>query len=316
MKIAIDLTQSEYRESELLEKILKNDFNKKINFIFIGNKKKPNKKIFFIRAKSKIEKKENPLLAVRKKKDCPIHIGINLLKNKEADAFISCASTAALMSCSKMLLNSFLKRPALLVLMPSKKNKNSFAVLDVGANLSKKSNILTEFAFLGSAFQKTRNIKKPVVGLLNIGSEEKKGTEELRKTYFELKELSQKYNLFTFAGNIEGKEVFEGNIDVLVTDGFTGNVFLKTSEGIANMVLEKIVQSKEKFSTFTSYLKNHLHYEKYRGAILLGLDELVIKCHGYSSPTSFISAIKGACDLVENNTIVSIKKILSPIKIF
>jgi glycerol-3-phosphate acyltransferase PlsX len=179
--------------------------------------------------------------------------------------------------------------------MPTK--KKPVAVLDVGANVQVKASHLVQFALIGTAYQKTRGIAKPVVGLLNIGSEPVKGTSELRLAYHELKTLANPP--FRFAGNIEGKSVFDGEVDVLITDGFTGNIFLKTAEGIASLILDRIQAHEElrKFQPQLNDLQRHLHYAEYPGALLAGVKGIVIKCHGYSTPRGFANGVLGAIEL-------------------
>jgi glycerol-3-phosphate acyltransferase PlsX len=314
MKIAIDLTGSDVEEDIITKTLLKSYKNSTISFVLIGSQNSPKplpKNFSFIKAKNIISQEDTIISAIRRKKDSSISLGINLLKKKEVDAFISAGNTKALLSLGKIYLNTLTKnisRPSLLALFPSK-NK-TLAVLDVGANASCKTKFLMESAILGIAFQNWQGIKKPKLGLLNIGSEEKKGTSEIQKTYFQLKELSKKYKTkFEFLGNIEGKEVFKGDIDILVTDGFTGNVFLKTSEGIANFIIDTLSQNKL-FKPNLSNLKKYLHYEKYPGALLCGVNGIIIKCHGYSSVESFLSAIEGAIHFFEKNLISSMKSSL------
>ena len=161
-------------------------------------------------------------------------------------------------------------------------------------------------------FQVRKEVHK-LFGLLSNMNCTSLCTFELKKAFNELS-LLEKKSFFTFIGNIEGKEVFKKDIDVLVTDGFTGNIFLKTSEGIANLILDHIYSCQEKYSKlqpFINDLKNHLHYEKYPGAILSGIESLIIKCHSYSSYEAFISAIKGAICTIKEDTLKKIKKILS-----
>lgn len=313
MKIAIDIMGSDTAPQLLLKACIDEDFG--VDFVFIGTKefeKYPlRKKDSFLTAKNFITMEENPLLAIRRKKDSSIGIGMQLLKDKKVDAFISAGSTGALMSLGKMRLSMLknISRPALLAILPSK--KKGLAVLDVGANLSSKPKYLLQYALLGTAFQKTHGIKKPKVGLLNIGSEAKKGTAELQKAYIEMTSLAKKSNLFEFSGNIEGKEVFDGNIDVLVTDGFTGNVFLKTSEGVVNFILDRLHDCGQKCENTENYfsdIKQYLHYEQYPGALLLGLNGIVIKCHSYCSMSSFVKAVKLAISFVKQDLISSIKK--------
>jgi len=238
---------------------------------------------------------ENPLLALRRKKKSSLWIGLRLLKEGHLDAFVSAGNTGALVSASKMVLGTFpgISRPALLALMPTK--KRPVAVLDVGANLQAKASRLVQFAHLGAAYQKARGIPTPRIGILNIGSEALKGTAEIRLAYKELSKLP------SFVGNIEGKSVFDGEVDVLVTDGFTGNVFLKTAEGIASLVLDQIhthipLAAMEPVRVHLDDLQRHLHYAEHPGALLCGVKAPVVKCHGYSTPEAFANGIRGAVE--------------------
>ncbi|MBI5346511.1 MAG: hypothetical protein HZB76_05155 [Chlamydiae bacterium] len=169
-----------------------------------------------------------------------------------------------------------------------------------------------EYFSFNKGLRFTSKIVSP--SIINIGSEEKKGTVEIRKAYQELQKKSLLNNNFIFAGNIEGKEVFEGSIDVLVTDGFTGNVFLKTAEGTASFILQHFYsQMPEKdpaIKTFLADLENRLHYTEYPGAILCGVDGIVIKCHSYSTTVEIVSGIKGAINLVESNFLERLKTFL------
>lgn len=238
-----------------------------------------------------IEMSDSPLKAVRSKKNSSLCVGLRLLKDKKIDVFISAGNTGALVSASKIILGMkpHFTRPALLTLMPTK--KKPLAVLDVGANSDIKASHYVQFALLGAEYQRAQGIEKPVVGLLNIGSEPTKGRSELRLAYKELKALTSAP--FVFAGNIEGTAAFEGEIDVLVTDGFTGNIFLKTSEGIANLLLDQLSTHipQEVLHPFMKTLKQQISYAEYPGAILAGVQGAVIKCHGYSTVQSFASAI-------------------------
>jgi glycerol-3-phosphate acyltransferase PlsX len=238
-----------------------------------------------------VQMDENPLLAVRKKKGSSLHLGMRALKNKEIGAFISMGNTGALMATARLHLDTLpnISRPALLTLLPTKKKE--MVLLDVGANTNCKGSHLVEFAAMGIAYQKARGIKEPGVGLLNIGREAIKGPPELQKAY---KMLSKSYPFFH--GNVEGRDAFEGLVDVLVTDGFTGNIFLKTSEGIAGFLLDKLSaysQLKE--------LRSRLDYSEYPGALLAGVNGLVIKCHGTAKSASFHHSLTSALYLLEHN---------------
>ncbi len=243
-------------------------------------------------SKETIAMDENPLLALRRKKQASVCVGLRLLKEGRLDAFVSAGNTGALVSASKFILGTLpsILRPALLALMPTK--KEPVAVLDVGANLQAKAAHLVQFSRLGAAYQQARGIAHPRIGILNIGSEASKGTSELRLAY---KALSGEPG---FAGNIEGKSVFDGEVDVLVTDGFTGNVFLKTAEGIASLVLDRLQAhpSLQDTRARLSDLQRHLHYAEHPGALLCGVAGAVVKCHGYSTPQAFANGIRGAVE--------------------
>ena len=239
---------------------------------------------------------ENPLLAIRQKRNSSMAKSLKWLAEKEIDAVISKGNTGALIGLSKLLLGmkSGMDRPALLALMPTK--RDLMAVIDIGANLTASPDQLVQFAQEGIAFQRNRGIDLPKVGLLNVGTEEIKGGEELRRAYAQLqKELGSEL----FIGNIEGLEAFDGKVDVLVTDGFTGNVFLKTSEGLSDFFLER----------FRDHLPEEvaaeLDHREYAGAIVSGVDGLVMKCHGNSDLLSLRRSIKRTLDQIQNRAMLA-----------
>lgn len=262
-----------------------------------------------------ITMEDDPLHAIRRKKNASLCIGMKMVKSLELDAFVTAGNTGALLACSKLHLSMLpgIDRPALMTLVPTK--KEPIAVLDVGANISVKAEQLLQFASMGIAYQKTRGIQHPKVGLLNIGTEKKKGTPELRKAYdFLHQELNRNASLEhpLFVGNVEGRDVFNGEIDVLVTDGFSGNIFLKTAEGLADFILEDLKQLThhdcgQELKSIISALWHRLHYAEYPGAILCGVDGIVMKCHGKSDPINLINSIKGAARLIEHSFLEKIK---------
>jgi len=261
-----------------------------------------------------IDAQEDPMRAVRRKKDSSIHVGLQMLKTHDLDAFISAGNTGVLLANAKIQLPMLpgIDRPALITLIPTK--KEPVAVLDVGANVEASAETLLQFAQMGIAYQKTRGIDNPCAGLLNIGEEKQKGGPKLRKAYEFLQKLNENTPLKSpaFIGNIEGRDVFHGNIDVLVTDGFTGNVFLKTAEGIAGFVLDQMhdlgpIASLPGLKSLLNSVSHRLHYAEHPGALLCGVDGIVIKCHGASTPESFINSIKGASRLVKNFFIQHLK---------
>ncbi len=254
----------------------------------------------FLPAQETIAMDENPLFALRKKKEASLCVGLRSLKEGRLDAFVSGGNTGALVSGAKIILGTFpgIPRPALLALIPTK--KQPVAILDVGANVEAKAAHLIQFAKLGAAYQKARGIAHPRIGILNIGSEASKGTPKTRLAYKELQKTA------SFAGNIEGKSVFDGDVDVLITDGFTGNVFLKTAEGIASLILDRLQshstdESIQQMRPHFEDLQKHLHYTKHPGALLCGVKKTVVKCHGYSTLEAFVNAVRGAADLEAKN---------------
>lgn len=272
----------------------------------------PSPSIYFFPVQEAIYMHELPLAAIRRKPNSSLCIGIRMLKEGHLDAFISAGSTGALMSYAKLHLPSLsaLKRPALLTLFPG--HQSEIALLDVGASISYKATHLVHFAAMGIAYQKSRGITYPKVALLNIGSEAKKGTPELRSAYQTLEELSAQNN-FQFIGNVEARNVFQTELDVLITDGFTGNVFLKTAEGIAFNILKMIIEIDQENSSLQlqkvlNELRQKLDYSKYPGALLAGIDKIVIKCHGEGSSLSILSSIHNACQLIKYNFISNVKE--------
>lgn len=261
-----------------------------------------------------ITMEDDPLLAVRRKKHSSLAIGIQQLKEYKIDAFITGGNSGALLAQSAITLEKLpgIDRPAFLTMIPTK--LEPVAVLDVGANVEASAEHLLQFAQMGIAYQKSRGTSQPKVGLLNIGEEKKKGTQEVRKAY----DLLQKLNLQSpiedpiFLGNIEGRNVFHGEMDVLVTNGFTGNIFLKTAQGIAGFILEQMqnlgpLEKIPGLQSILQTLRHRLHYAEYSGALLCGINGIVIKCHGESPPESFLNSIHSASRLVKNSFVQNIK---------
>ncbi len=260
-------------------------------------------------AEQVIEMDESPLKSVKQKKKASMIIAMKQLAEGKIDCLVSAGNTGALMASSKLFLGMLpgIRRPALLTLLPTE--SHPIAVLDVGADVRLKAEDLVEFASMGIAYQKCRGIEAPTVGLLNIGREAQKGTPELRKAHQLLQNLNKEKEIFI--GNIEGKEAFQGLADVLVTDGFTGNIFLKTAEGISTFIfnqLNELIQEKssEMVKTVLGALRHRLHHAEYPGAVLAGVDKLVIKCHGDAKPISLINSVKASARLIEKQFLTQI----------
>ncbi len=243
---------------------------------------------------------ESPSTALRKKKDSSMRVAINLVKDETVDACVSAGNTGALMAISRFVLKTIrgIDRPAIMGRIPTMDGHTH--MLDLGANVDSKPEALLEFAIMGAiAVEYTENIASPTVGLLNIGEEEMKGNDKIKKT----SELLKASNL-NYVGFVEGNDIYKGTVDLVVCDGFEGNIALKASEGVALMMGHYLKQAFTK-NIFTKLIaliatpvlkdfKSSLNPGKYNGASLLGLRGIVIKSHGSADVDSFFQAIKEA----------------------
>ncbi len=304
LKIGVDLMGNDNSPETLLAALRHLKLPEGIDLILFGSSQyKASNDCHFVVTDEFIAMDDAPLQALRRKKKASMCEGLYWLKAKKLDAFISAGNTGALVSGAKLILGTLkgILRPALLARIPTK--KLPVTVLDVGANVQVKAQHLIQFAKMGAAHAKIQGVHHPRVGLLNIGSEPIKGTSELQLAY---QALQKPHPEFQFAGNIEGKSVFDGDVDVLVTDGFTGNIFLKTAEGIASLILDRFGAllppgEYKRLHPQIKDLASMLHYAQHPGAIVAGVRGIVIKCHGYSTPEAFEQAILGAIDLVQGN---------------
>lgn len=265
-----------------------------------------------------IEMDDEPVISVREKKKSSLVTGLRLIRKKRLNGFVSAGNTGALIAGATLLIPMLpgIKRPALLATLPTE--RGDVVVIDVGGNVSCKARHLVCFAQMGAAYQRCcLGIEKPKVGLLNIGLESKKGTSEIRRAYQLLQDLQLKTkSKMNFIGNVEGRGVFEGCVDVLVTDGFTGNVLLKTSEGVSVFLLKQLKHSlkdipQQQAETILKQLHDEFDYEEYSGAIICGIDSVVVKCHGKSSSQAMLNGINGAIELVQNDFISQLKQELN-----
>ena len=277
--------------------------------------------IKIIHAESSISDEETPLTAVKNAKNTSMWNCIKSQADGEADVSLSAGNTGVLLVISRMILKMMdeVSKPALAGLWPNKKSTN--VVLDLGANIECDENNLVDFAELGSALHKSLFPKeRAIVSLLNIGSEEIKGTETLKKTFRKLSELSDEKN-FIFDGYIEGNKIMSGSSNVIVTDGFTGNIALKTAEGTAKFITDNLKYSLNKniftkisllFSYFSlKKFKDKLDPRKYNGAIFLGLKGPVVKSHGGIDALGFYYSIDLCYKIVKGNLMSQIKNNLS-----
>ena len=281
------------------------------------------KKDFYkiIHTASVVSDDDTPLTAIKNSKNTSMWNCVKSQIGGDSNISLSAGNTGVLMVISKMILKmmSQVSKPALAALWPNQKGMT--VVLDLGANIECSDDNLIDFSELGSALYKSLypNIT-PKVSLLNIGSEEIKGTESLKKAYTKLKELSNNKN-FIFKGYIEGNKLMDGDTDVIVTDGFTGNVALKTAEGTAKFITDNLKKSLtqnffSKISLFFSFFalksfKSKLDPRKYNGAIFLGLNGPVVKSHGGTDAVGFYHSIDLCYRMVKGNLLEEIRSNLS-----
>lgn len=280
------------------------------------------KNIEIIHTDEVITGEDEPVRAVRRKKNASLVLMAEEVKEGRADACISAGNTGALMSAGLFIVGRIpgISRPALSPTLPTI-DEDGFVFLDVGANVEAKPSHLLQYAIMGSIYaQKVRGIEKPTVGLLNVGTEAGKGDELTRKA-FELLEDAP----INFIGNVEARDLFNHIADVVVTDGFSGNVALKTIEGTAQTVftlLKETFMSSLKTKVAAGLVKNdlkslkgRLDYSEYGGAGLFGLQAPVIKAHGSSNARAIVSAIRQAKHMVDYDVTETIRKTIEKMDI-
>lgn len=249
---------------------------------------------------------DKPSVALRTKKDSSLRVGANLVKSGRADAFVSSGNTGALMATARFVLKTMpgIDRPAIASLVPSMSGQT--LMLDLGANVDCTADHLCQFALMGEVYATAvLNIEAPRVGLLNIGEEEMKGNEVVKDTGERLKRIGR-----SFVGNVEATDIFLGNVDVVVCDGFVGNVSLKTAEGVATMLVHFLREAfNHSWFSKLGYLVARSAFRRFRdrfdprvynGAMLLGLNGVVVKSHGSADGLAFFHAIKAAEELAAN----------------
>jgi len=288
---------------------------------FLVNKKHEIKNYCeIIHCDNHIEDEESPLSAAKKSKSTSMWQSIESQNKGDSQITLSAGNTGALLIISRLILSMIdgIEKPALAGLWPNKIGTN--VVLDLGANIECNDKDLIDFSSMGAALYKSLYpIDNPKIALLNVGLEEIKGHEEIKKAYQHLKEWTKKN--FEFHGYIEGNHIMDGNVNVIVTDGFTGNIALKTAEGTANFITKYLKENLSKgllnkISLIFSYnvfkkFKQQLDPRKYNGAILLGLSGPVVKSHGSTDSRGLANSIKMCNKIVKGRLIEKIKKYLS-----
>jgi len=324
MKLAIDAMGGDHAPEEIVKgTITALKHYKDLEVTLIGDEAKIRKyltedeRITIIHTTEVIEGTDEPVRAVRRKKNASMVLMAKEVSEGRADACISAGNTGALMTAGLFIVGRIegIDRPALAPTLPTL-DKKGFLMLDVGANVDAKPEHLLQYAIMGSIYsEKVRGVANPRVGLLNVGTEDKKGNE-LTKHAFEMMKATN----LNFVGNVEARDLLDGVADVVVTDGFTGNVALKTIEGTALSMFKMLK------TAFTSNLKSKiaagilmpelkvlkktLDYSEYGGAGLFGLKAPVIKAHGSSDANGLFSAIRQTYEMVEKDVTGTIRKTL------
>jgi glycerol-3-phosphate acyltransferase PlsX len=260
-----------------------------------------------------IEMEDTPTVAIKNKKDSSMVVGFKLLKEEKGDVFISAGNSGALLTGATLLIGRIkgIDRPAMAPMLPS--YHKSVMLMDAGANTNCKPINLIQFAQMANIYLKNViGIENPKIGLLNIGTEETKGNDLTKETYKLLKENSKNYGI-NFVGNVEGRDVFSGELDAVITDGFTGNILLKTVEGLGKFIKKSLTENLNK-NTLTKIaaipalpsIKNFaktMDYKEYGGALFLGVKRPVVKAHGSSDEKLFYYTIKQSENFAKNEII-------------
>lgn len=329
MKILIDVMGGDNAPQVPIEAAVKAANELGVNMVLVGdtdiiNKELekysyPEDKIIIAHAPDVISNHEEPAKAVRQKKTASVVVAANMLKNGEGDAMLSMGSTGALLTAGLLIVGRIkgILRPALATTLPTAQGPK--LLVDAGANTNCRPANLVQFGIMGDAYmKKLHNINNPKVGLISNGEEEGKGDDLTKKSYGIMKDAP-----FNFIGNIEGRDIMEGNADVMVCDGFIGNVVLKTVEGMGHVISNRIKDIFKK-SIITKIgavfvmgglkeFKKSMDYREYGGAPLLGCKKLVLKGHGSSDTKAAFAAIKQAKIFIDTDVNKEIEENLKKI---
>ena len=327
IKIAVDAMGGDNSPKKIIDGIIHNNKKNKENFFKIfGNKdeilnhlgNKINENFYeIVNTNDVVKSTDSPLESAKRGKKTSMWLSIESVKNKETDIVISAGNTGALLVIAKLNLKMLenIDRPALSALWPNKKGMS--VVLDLGANIECSSKNLSDFAIMGASLYKSLYPNDiPKVALLNIGSEELKGNEIIKETYQLLND--KKNQNFDFEGYIEGNELMNGKVNVIVSDGFTGNVALKTAEGTANFIADELKKALSgsllgKISSLLNIsnlrkFKKRLDPRLYNGAIFVGLDTPVVKSHGGIDYVGFSNSLDVCNRIIKGNLIEKIRE--------
>ena len=319
MKIIIDAMGGDNAPREIIKGALRAKHELGIDLILVGQEEAiraclpAGEDVEIVDAREIITMEDDPSTATRRKKDSSMAVSLRLLKEGAGDAVVSAGSTGALLTGATLTVKRIhgIRRAALAPVLPA--GEHGVMLIDCGANVECTAEYLLQFAFMGSFYaQKLMGVPEPRVGLLNVGTEDTKGGE-LQHQAFDLLQQAGRQKRIRFVGNIEGTDVFSGNVDVVVTDGFTGNVLLKSAEGIIKFMMHSL---KDVFYKSTinklaaavlkkdlAAMKKSMDVNEVGGTALVGISKPVVKAHGSSNEASFFAAIRQAKQFAESGII-------------
>lgn len=327
MKIAVDVMGTDYGPAEIIKGVLQAVDEYGCDVVLVGDQKvirqelarehqENNPRVTIHHASQVIEMKDHPGISVKKKRDASIVVATHLLHEKECDALVSSGSTGAAVASALFGLGRIrgIERPAIATVIPNV--KGATVLVDSGAKVDAKPEQLVQNAIMGSIYAELQlGIPQPRVGLLNIGEEETKGNEQCLATYPLLKQDSHIH----FIGNVEGRDINKGTVDVVVCDGFVGNVVLKTMEGLASAVMEILKKTLMESGIFAKLgallmkpallrMKKQMDASEYGGALLMGVRAPFIICHGSSKAKAIKNAVRVAIELTQKDVVGRIRQ--------
>lgn len=327
MKIAVDVMGTDYGPAEIIKGVLQAVDEYGCDVVLVGDQEvirqelarehqENNPRVTIHHASQVIEMKDYPGISVKKKRDASIVVATHLLHEKECDALVSSGSTGAAVASALFGLGRIrgIERPAIATVIPNV--KGATVLVDSGAKVDAKPEQLVQNAIMGSIYAELQlGIPQPRVGLLNIGEEETKGNEQCLATYPLLKQDSHIH----FIGNVEGRDINKGTVDVVVCDGFVGNVVLKTMEGLASAVMEILKKTLMESGIFAKLgallmkpallrMKKQMDASEYGGALLMGVRAPFIICHGSSKAKAIKNAVRVAIELTQKDVVGRIRQ--------
>jgi glycerol-3-phosphate acyltransferase PlsX len=320
IRIALDAMGGDHAPFEIIKGACEALNEAPVSIILVGNKEKLSKiknigRFEVVNATETIEMDESPVLAVKQKKDSSINVAMGLLKENKVDAVISAGNTGAIMASALFKLGRIegIERPAIATIFPTAKGEE-ILLLDMGANVDCKPKNLRQFAIMGSQYaEHVMHINNPRIGLLNIGEEIEKGNELTSEAYPLLKESK-----INFIGHIEGGGILTGKADVVICDGFIGNVILKFGESISHLVFNLLKDEIKKnpvsilgallLKPAFSSMRKKIDYDEFGAAPILGVNGIVFKAHGSAKSKAIKNAIKTCAEAVKENIVESISK--------